>query len=195
MSPESRQEMRERLLRAINDLSNGNTAEFVYWQHVAPRLGFGSETARPPDEVMAQADYLADSGLITIEVDEGTVYRITAKGIDEAEGNKSEGQQLSVSTVFNISGDVYSSVIGTHNTAELTSSFDFRAIEERIEREGGEDKEELRRALALVERLLERGEYLDRGALAQFSGAMERHSWFTGAVMQALLGFATQMAG
>ncbi len=52
----------------------------------------------------------------------------------------------------------------------------------------------MRRALAQVERLLERGEYLDRGALSQFSGAMEKHSWFTGSVMQALLGFATQVA-
>ena len=50
-------------------------------------------------------------------------------------------------------------------------------------------------AIAQVQRLLERSEYLDRGALARFSGAMERHSWFTGSVMQALLGFATQAAG
>jgi hypothetical protein len=47
-------------------------------------------------------------------------------------------------------------------------------------------------ALAQVERLLEQGEYLYRGALVRFSYAMERHSWFTGAVMQVLLGFATQ---
>jgi hypothetical protein len=111
-----------------------------------------------------------------------------------AEGNTSEGHQPSVSTVFNISGNVYSSVIGTHNTAELISSFDFRAIEQRIEHEGGQDKEELKRALAQVERLLERGEYLDRGALSQFSAVMEQHSWFTNAVVQALLGFATQLA-
>jgi hypothetical protein len=40
---------------------------------------------------------------------------------------------------------------------------------------------------------VERGEYLDRGALSRFSGLMERHSWFTNAVMGALLGFATQV--
>ena len=96
---------------------------------------------------------------------------------------------------FQFYGNVQGSVIGTHNTAELTNSFDFRAIEQKIEEKGGEDKEELRRALAQVQRLLERGEYLDSGALSQFSGAMERHSWFTGAVMHALLGFATQVAG
>jgi len=107
------------------------------------------------------------------------------------EGNK---PQAASGTTFNLYGNVQGSVIGTHNTAELTNSFDFRAIEQRIEEEGGEDKEELKQALAQVERLLERGEYLDRGALSQFSGAMEKHSWFTGSVMQALLGFATQVA-
>jgi len=96
------------------------------------------------------------------------------------------------SASFHFHGDVNQSIIGTQNRAELTNNFDFRSIEQQIEREGGEDKEELKRALAQVERLIERGEYLDRGALAQFSGAMERHSWFTGSVMQALLGFATQ---
>ena len=99
------------------------------------------------------------------------------------------------SSNFHFHGDVNQSIIGTQNRAELTNNFDFRSIEQQIEREGGEDKEELKRALAQVERLIERGDYLDRGALAQFSGAMERHSWFTGSVMQALLGFATQAAG
>ena len=68
----------------------------------------------------------------------------------------------------NIYGPIRGSVIRIHNKADLTNHFDFRFIEQRIEREGGEDKEELKRALAQVERLLERGE------LPQFSGAMER---------------------
>jgi hypothetical protein len=89
------------------------------------------------------------------------------------------------SASFHFRGDVNQSIIGTQNRAELTNNFDFRSIEQQIEREGGEDKEELKRALAQVERLIERGEYLDRGALAQFSGS----------VMQALLGFATQAVG
>ena len=96
---------------------------------------------------------------------------------------------------FYLYGEVNQSIIGTQNRAELTNNFDFRSTEQQIERDGGEDKEELKRALAQVERLLERGEYLDRGALAQFSGVMERHSWFTGSVTQALLGFATQAVG
>jgi hypothetical protein len=142
--------------------------------------------------VRADAEQLAMSGLITIESNAATMLRITAEGIDDVEGNK---PQAGSGPTFQFYGDVLGSVIGTHNKAELTNNFDCSAIEQRIEREGGEDKEELRRALAQVERLLERGDYLDRGALARFSGAMERHSWFTGSVMQALLGFATQAVG
>ena len=97
------------------------------------------------------------------------------------------------SSSFHFYGDVNQSIIGTQTRAELTNNFDFGNVRERIDREGGEDREELHRALEQVERLLERGEYLDRGALAQFSDVMEKHSWFTGSVMSALLGFATQI--
>lgn len=93
---------------------------------------------------------------------------------------------------FHFHGDVSQSIVGTQTRAELTNNMDFGSVRERIDREGGEDKEELRNALDHVERLVERGEYLDRGELSRFSQVMENHSWFTGAVMSALLGFATQ---
>lgn len=99
------------------------------------------------------------------------------------------------SSSFHFHGDVNQSIIGNQSRAELTNNFNFGNVREQIEREGGEDKEELRKALDRVERLLERGEYLDRGSLSEFSDVMERHSWFTGSVMSALLGFATQFAG
>ena len=186
-----RKERRQRFLRTIYMLADGNPAEFVYWQNVAPEIGLDANNSEHLDQALAIADYLERSGLIAIEVDEGTIYRITAKGVDQVEGNKPEPQ--SVSNIFNISGSVHGSVIGTHNTTELTNNFDFRRIEAEIEEKGGEDKEELREALEEVRRLLESGEKLDRGGLAQFSSTLEKHSWFTGSVMQALLGFATQV--
>lgn len=187
---EQRKERRGRFLRAIYLLADGNPAEFVYWRDLAPEMGWDSANTGHLEQGIAFAEYAERAGLITIQVDEGTIYTITEKGVDEVEGNR---PQEGSGPTFQFYGDVQGSVIGTHNTAELTNTFDFRSIEQRIEREGGEDKEELKRALAQVERLLERGEYLDRGALSRFSGVMERHSWFTGAVMQALLGFATQV--
>lgn len=97
------------------------------------------------------------------------------------------------SASFHFHGDVSQSIIGTQNRAELTNNIDFGNVREQIEREGGADREELHNALDHVERLVERGEYLDRGALSRFSELMGRHSWFTSAVMSALLGFATQV--
>ena len=99
------------------------------------------------------------------------------------------------SAIFHFHGDVNQSIIETQDRAELTNNFDFRTIEQRIDRDGGADKEELREALAEVRRLLESDDKLDRGALSRFSETMQRHEWFTGSVMQALLGFATQAAG
>ena len=93
---------------------------------------------------------------------------------------------------FHFHGNVSQSIVGTQTRAELTNNMDFGSVREQIDREGGDDREELHTALDHVERLVERGEYLDRGELSRFSGLMERHSWFTGAVMSALLGFATQ---
>jgi len=186
---EQRKEVRRSFLRAIYEQADGNPTEYVYWPNLAPQFGY-ADKQMPPRSIESIADQLAGMGLITIEVDEGGIYRITTKGVDEVEGNKPQD----AGATFQFYGNVQGSVIGMHNSAELTNTFDFRAIEQRIEEEGGEDKEELRQALAQVQRLLERGDYLDRGALSRFSGVMEKHSWFTGSVMQALLGFATQVA-
>jgi hypothetical protein len=57
----------------------------VYWPNVAPRLGWDAENRDHEEEALRYADYLARLGLISIEVDEGTIYRITAAGIDKVE--------------------------------------------------------------------------------------------------------------
>src|SRR5215207_5182986 len=100
------------------------------------------------------------------------MVNITAKGVDDVEGSS---QEAAPTTSFIVNAPVHSSVIGTHNTAELFTNFAFSSIEARIEREGDADTEERREALAEVRRLLEEGETLDRGALSRFSATMQRH--------------------
>jgi hypothetical protein len=95
-----------------------------------PKLGLDPTNPEHEERGIALAEYAQRAGLITIEVDEGNIYRITAEGIDEVEGNKA---QATSGTTFQFYGAVQGSVIGTHNTAELTNTFDFRAIEQRIE--------------------------------------------------------------
>jgi hypothetical protein len=118
---------------------------------------------------------------------------LTRKAYEAVDSGFVMPDPLPSSSNFHFYGDVNQSIIGTQTRAELTNNFDFGNVRERIDREGGEDREELHKALDHVERLLERGEYLDRGALAKFSDVMEQHSWFTASVMSALLGFATQI--
>ena len=187
--------LREQFLQVAYELSITESVPFVHLEHVAEALGLESDRVAVRlgnSEVKRLARYWGNRGFIRSQADGYGIFSITSEGIDEVEGRNKPPE---AGSTFQFYGNVHGSVIGTHNTAELINTFDFRAIEQRIEEEGGEEKEELRRALAQVQRLLERGEYLDRGALSQFSGAMEKHSWFTGSIMQALLGFATQAAG
>jgi hypothetical protein len=73
------------------------------------------------------------------------IVNITAKGVDDVEGRS---QEAAPTTSFIFNAPVHSSVIGTHNTAELINNFDFSSIEARGGREGDADAEELREALA-----------------------------------------------
>jgi hypothetical protein len=130
MNDPERKELRRSFLLAIYELADGNPAHFVYWRDVAPKLGLDPTNPEHEERGIALAEFAQRAGLITIEVDEGNIYRITAEGIDEVEGNK---PQATSGTTFQFYGAVQGSVIGTHNTAELTNTFDFRAIEQRIE--------------------------------------------------------------
>jgi hypothetical protein len=100
-------------------------------------------------------------------------------------------RQAANNVTFNF-GTADRSIIGTQDYAQLEANINFENIEIEIERRGGEDREALREALQRIEELLQSRDAVRRGELAEFSEVMERHSWFTGAVAQALLGFATQ---
>ncbi len=175
-----------------------------------------SQPENPPEMTPGILDALEEDGLIRCDVSTETKTRrsggtksrpqykelqhersrrcsITPKAFEAVESDFVAPEPPPASATFHFHGDVNQSIIGTQNRAELANNFDFGNIRERIEREGGEDKEELCLALEQVERLLEEGERLDRGSLSRFSEAMQRHSWFTGAVMALLLGFATQV--
>lgn len=176
-------------------------------------------TAQPedtPDITRGVLDALNDAGLVRCDINYdsrtrrsgGTKNRpqfketqversrrctLTQKAYDAVDSDFVEPQQPPSGNNFIFNAPVSNSIVGTQNRAELTNNLDFGELKRRIEAEGAEDKEELRLALEQIERLVERGEYLNRGDLARFSEAMERHGWFTGAVMSALLGFATQI--
>ena len=161
-----------------------------------------------PEITQGALTALANAGLIQQEINyrtntsrQGNVTQsesgrrcvLTRKAFDAVDSDFVMPDPQPTSSNFHFYGNVNQSIVGTQDRAELTNNLDFSNVREQIDSEGGEDREELHRSLDQIERLLERGDYLDRGAFAQFSDVMERHSWFTGSVMSALLGFATQI--
>lgn len=180
-------------LRISYEIGLNEPSTLVKVNQVAEQLGpddLGTTGSDYVDKLRTVAQYLGRRGFLERQNADWSWFSVTKEGIDEAEGNKPDA-----GATFHLYGNVQGSVIGTHNTAELTNNFDFRAVEQRIEEEGGEDAAELREALEEVRKLLENGDKLDRGALARFGDVMQRNSWFSGAMMNALLGFATQATG
>ena len=190
---EQTQNLRRVFLRAAYDLGKNRPGRTVSLDEIGGVMQQHIPTTDPhfTSKLTEIAGFLDEKGWINKQTTRYEVISITAAGIDEVEGNKPPD----TGATFQFYGDVQGSVIGTHNTAELTNNFDFRSIEQRIEREGGEDAGELKEALEEVRNLLERGDKLDRGGLSRFGEVMQRNSWFSGAVMNALLGFATQATG
>lgn len=188
---EQRKEQRRRFLRTVYTLADGSPSEFAYFRDMAADFGLKPGTQRPPREVRSLAEQLAGAGYIVIEGDAATAFRITARGVDEVEGNAPQPQH-NVTNTFNMSGRFYQSAIGTHNTNNFSGDLDFSTVERRIEDEGGEDKDELRRLVAEMRDLLERGGTIDRGFLARFNDKLKEHGWLAGAVAGWLLNFSTQ---
>src|SRR5215210_5340155 len=97
LRPSDRRQQQRQFLEAVYDLAGGSPNQFVYWRNVAPRLGYDADAAADLEEGLGLADYLANSGLIRSEVDEGTIYRITSSGIDEVENEPDSGFAVSIS--------------------------------------------------------------------------------------------------
>ena len=178
-------------------------------------MSTGASVEAPPDVTYGVLDSLHSEGLIHQTIKYKTQTRrsgsknnprisetesehsrrcsITRRAHEAVDSNFVMPDPQPTAANFHFHGDVSQSIVGTQNRAELTNNMNFGSVREQIDREGGEDQEDLHQALNRVEQLVESGERLDRGELSEYSELMERHSWFTGAVMSALLGFATQL--
>ena len=73
-------------LNALYKLSDGNPAELVQWEDIASEMGWVADNQRHHERSLAIAERLRQSGYVTIEVDEGDLYRITSRGLDQVEG-------------------------------------------------------------------------------------------------------------
>ena len=181
-------ELREKIIRAAYDLRDPSTG-------MAPMAQIGERMELDPENNMRDEDvyveiarYFHELGYIRRIVDGYGIVAITTQGIQHVEGDL---QQAASNVTFNI-GTAERSIIGTQTHAQLEANINFENLEIEIEERGGEDKEALRAALRRIEELIQDCDSINRGELADFSEVMEKHSWFTGAMAQALVGFVTQ---
>jgi len=185
MTPALRQDTRNRLLRAIYDLSGADPSKFVYWHDIAPRLGWDSDNPEHLNEALAMADYLANSELITIEVDEGTIYRITAGGIDVVEGNKPEPQPTQQ---FTFNAPAYG-VFGSQR--DFTFEQVIHDLDRQVVEHGGEDKEALRLMVEEIRRVLETQDSISKGKFERWSELANKHApWLLGPLGSLLVNYA-----
>jgi hypothetical protein len=87
-------------------------------------------------------------------------------------------------------GSVQGSILGTQQNAHLAVTFDMRAIDQEIDRRGGDDADDLKTMVAEIHEMLDDRDKISRGSLVKYSELLERHSWIAGAVAQGLLGWA-----
>lgn len=100
-------------------------------------------------------------------------------------------QQSVIHQTNNFYAEVNQSAIGPHSHVELIQNLNLGAVRERIDREGGEYRDDLHELLDLAESVSRDGTDLERGALEKFNEAMQERSWIVSPVVSLLLGFLT----
>ncbi len=115
---------------------------------------------------------------------QGKIQQIKAFYETETEHKKSN--QSSQQSVFNIQ-NAYGSVIGTGNTATINYKTSLENIKSSVETTDSPDKEELKQIVALLEMVVNNQVPASKGLFSKFAKVMERNSWITGSVANALI--------
>lgn len=115
------------------------------------------------------------------------IFCVEAFYVDEKEAKRKaddQRQKLAAAPIFNIEKNF--GIVGTQAHAHQTQTFDMRSVEAEIQRRG-EDVEELKELAKRISDMIA-SDTLPRGGLTRYSEMFEKHSWFTGAVLSAILG-------
>jgi len=90
--------------------------------------------------------------------------------------------------VFNIQ-NAYGSVIGTNNQATINYNSAVSELKEKVAADTSGDKEQLEKIVSLLEMVVNDQVPPSKGLFSKFREVMERNSWITGSVANALLGW------
>lgn len=186
-------ELRDALLEAAHELCLSSNAGMEHVESIAGHvnhqaLGLDPTTPEYADRVEQAITVLRNQGFLKFEVDEGGIVSITDKGIDEVEGRNQPQPQTQTVNIHDSTFN--SSVVATQGNVELISTMNFGELYERIDREGGSDKAELRQLVDEVRSLVENEQEIKPGVLQKFREVMQRNSWITGPIASLLLGLA-----
>lgn len=98
-------------------------------------------------------------------------------------------EQLSIAPVqFNIEKNY--GAVGTNTNFTINNSFDFKQLDELITQNssaGSTDRQELEALKALLQAIQNQQTPVEKGALAKFSGLMEKHSWLSSPIVSFLI--------
>lgn len=107
--------------------------------------------------------------------------------LTKVEQAQRETQQPSVT--FNL-GDVQNSIIGTQQQASLTNNFSDKELLSLIEKNCGEDKEQMTEMLKAINAIIENNTPVQKGTFAQFSDAASKYGWLLGPIATKLLNYS-----
>ncbi len=88
--------------------------------------------------------------------------------------------------VFNIQ-NAYASVIGTNNQATINYNSVVSELKEKVASDTSVDREQLEKIVSLLEMVVNDQVPPSKGLFSKFREVMERNSWITGSVANALL--------
>jgi hypothetical protein len=194
MSEEIR-ELAPKFLEITYEITMTESSGLISVEEVAQKLqphDLATISPEYEDLLIKVAVYLGNKGWLKKQSADWGMFSITKEGIAEVEGtNKPQAGAPS----FHFHGAVQGSVVGTHNTAELTNTFNFGEFEEAIEERGSDDKAELLELREQVQTLLEEQDTVSRGVWAKFSELLKKHPWAVEFIGRAAAGWLTQQTG
>ncbi len=116
-------ELAPEFLRIASEIGMNEPSDIVRLNQVAERLGpdnLGTTGSHYVDKLTRVAQYLGGRGLLERQSSNWGMFSVTREGIDEVEGRNKPPE---AGSTFQFYGNVQGSVVGTHNTTELTKSF------------------------------------------------------------------------
>lgn len=170
-------EKREEFLKVAIDLINVDNLDAVYFLNYA--LYFMHSSTK-------DINRLISSGVNDIF---GKLIKYIDLELKKLINNNTEQSSLS-SITYNI-GNAHGSIIGSQTNAAINNSNNLNELRDIINArvKDSEENEKLQELISMVKAITENNVPVSKGVFSRFSETLEKHSWITGSIAQALIGW------